>query len=45
VNSGRLEYGRDSANQPFFDYSGMLGSNKRRNTVMLDVVAYFRPEC
>jgi hypothetical protein len=44
VKSGRLEYGSDWANQPFFAYSGMLGSNKSQNTRMLDVVAYLQAQ-
>jgi len=39
-----LEYRRDWANQPFFDYGGVLGSKKSQNTVTLGVVAYFGPK-
>jgi len=40
----RLEYRRDWTNQPFFDYGGLLASQKSQNTVTFGVLAYFGPK-
>jgi len=40
----RLEYRRDSSNQPFFDRGNGTLNHKSMNTVLVGLVAYFGPK-